>query len=71
MILSELKVTFAVLNFCNIHNSGNIACFIYGMFTRKKVTRINKSSPKSFEKSASLLPRQRMHSPSAWASCSL
>ena len=25
----RLKVTFAVLNRCNTHNSGNIACFNY------------------------------------------
>ena len=27
MTLSEVKVTFAVLNLCNTHNSGNIASF--------------------------------------------
>jgi len=33
--MAQLKVTFAVLNLCNAHNSGNIACFNYSMFTRK------------------------------------
>jgi len=28
-------VTFAVLNFCNTHNSGNVACFNYSVFTHK------------------------------------
>ena len=31
----RLKVTFAVLNLCNTHNSGNIACFNYSVFTHK------------------------------------
>jgi len=31
----KMKVTFAVLNHCNTHNSENIACFNYSMFTRK------------------------------------
>jgi len=31
----RLKVTFAVLNLCNIDNSGNIACFNYSVFTHK------------------------------------
>jgi len=26
-----LKVTFVVLNLCNAHNSGNIACFDYSV----------------------------------------
>jgi len=32
---TELKVTFAVLNLCNNHNSGNIACFNCSVFTHK------------------------------------
>jgi len=35
MISSDVKVTFAVLNLCNAHNSGNTACFNYSMFTHK------------------------------------
>jgi len=31
----QLKVAFAVLNLCNIHNSGNIARFNYSVFTHK------------------------------------
>jgi len=31
----KLKVTFGVLNLCNTHNSGNIACFNYSVFTHK------------------------------------
>jgi len=31
----RLKVTFAVLNLCNTHNSGNIECFVYSVFTHK------------------------------------
>jgi len=37
-----LKVTFAVLNLCNIHNSGNIACFNYSVFTYGKRTQLVK-----------------------------
>jgi len=33
--MSEDKDHFAVLNLCNTHNSGNIACFIYSVFTHK------------------------------------
>ena len=32
-----LKVTFDVLNICNTHNSGNITCFNYSVFTYCKV----------------------------------
>jgi len=28
-------VTFAVLNLCNTHNSGNVACFNYSMYRHK------------------------------------
>jgi len=28
-------VSFAVLNFCNAHNSGNMACFNYSVFIHK------------------------------------
>jgi len=31
MTLVRLKVTFAVLSLCNIHNEGNIACFNYSV----------------------------------------
>jgi len=30
-----LKVTFAVLNICNVHNLRNIVCFKYSVFTHK------------------------------------
>ena len=31
----RLKVTFAVLNFCNTNTSRNIVCFNYSVFTHK------------------------------------
>jgi len=33
--LSEAEGHLCCLNFCNAHNSGNMACFIYSVFTRK------------------------------------
>jgi len=30
-----MTVSEAVLNLCNIHNSGNIACFNYSVFRHK------------------------------------
>jgi len=35
LTLNELKVTFPVVNLCNTHNSGKIACFNHSMFTHK------------------------------------
>jgi len=29
----RLKVTYAVLDLCHTHNSGNIACFNYSVYT--------------------------------------
>ena len=31
--LNDAEVIFAVLNLCNAHDSGNIACFNYSVFT--------------------------------------
>jgi len=35
MTSSEAKSHFCCFNLCNTHNSGNIACFKYNVFTHK------------------------------------